>query len=70
MLEEAKNLGFPYQLSEENCWQILPKRRGETWKLTSAIDSQGWLLSLRNIPQLYLNSEEAVAFLAVRARSR
>ena len=68
VLKEAKNLGFPYQLSEENCWQIWPKRRGATWKL-SAADSR-WILSLRNIPQLYLSSEEAIAFLALRARSR
>ncbi|MDJ0687864.1 MAG: hypothetical protein QNJ41_05100 [Xenococcaceae cyanobacterium MO_188.B32] len=68
VLEKAKNLGFPYQLQEENCWQILPKRRGATWKLISAMDSQWWILSLRNIPQLYLNSEEAIAFLATRAR--
>ena len=68
VLKEAKSLGFPYQLSEENCWQILPKRRGATWKLTEA-DSR-WILSLKNIPQLYLASEEAIAFLAMRARSR
>ncbi len=68
MLEKATILGFPYQLDEENCWQILPRQRGETWQLTSA--RARWILSLRNVPQLYLDSEEAIAFLAMRARSR
>ena len=69
VLKEAKSFGFPYQLGEENCWQIFPKQRGATWKLTSASDSQ-WILSLKNIPQLHLASEEAIAFLTRRARSR
>ena len=67
VLEEAKSLGFPYQLSEENYWHILPTQPKETWKLTEA--ESRWILSIKNIPQLYLNSEEAIAFLALRARS-
>ena len=66
VLKEAKRLKFFYQLSKENNWNILPKCPKETWKLTEA-DSR-WILSIKNIPQLYLNSEEAIAFLAVRAR--
>ena len=69
VLMKAKNLGFLCHLSEEKYWQILPKQRGATWKLTAADDSR-WILSLNNIPQLYLNPEEAIAFLAIRSRSR
>ncbi len=68
VLQEAKRLKFVYQLCEENHWHILPTQPQETWKLTEA-DSQ-WILSVRNIPQLYLNSEEVIAFLAIRARSQ
>ena len=67
VLKEAKRLKFLYQLCEENYWHILPTQPKETWKLTEA-DSR-WILSVKNIPQLYLNSEEAIAFLAMRARS-
>ncbi len=66
VLEEAKRLKFLYQLCEENYWHILPTQPKETWKLTEA-DSR-WILSVKNIPQLYLNHEEAIAFLATRAR--
>ncbi|MGK7950000.1 MAG: hypothetical protein AB4368_14755 [Xenococcaceae cyanobacterium] len=58
VLEEAKRLGFFYQLDEENIWQIFPQRQGATWKL-SATNSR-WILSLKNIPQLYLDSKEAI----------
>ncbi len=67
VLKEAKRLKFLYQLCEENYWHILPTQPKETWKLTEA-DSR-WILSVKNIPQLYLNLEEAIAFLAMRARS-
>ncbi len=67
VLKEVKRLKFLYQLCEENYWHILPTQPKETWKLTEA-DSR-WILSVKNIPQLCLNSEEAIAFLAMRARS-
>ena len=67
VINEAKNLGFPYQLSEENYWQILPTQPEETWKLTAA--GSRWILSLKNVPQLYLNPKEAIMFLAMRAKS-
>lgn len=66
VLKEAKRLKFLYQLSRENNWHILPKCSKETWKLTEA-DSR-WILSVKNIPQLYLNRDEAIAFLAMRAK--
>ena len=68
VLEEAKKLGFFYQQDEENIWQILPQQQGATWKL-SATNSR-WILSLKDIPQLYLDSKEAIAFLTIQARSR
>ena len=68
ILEKAKSLGFPSQLSEENYWQILPIQRGETWKLTAA--ESRWILSLRNVPQLRLNHDEAIAFLAFQANTK
>ena len=66
VLKKAKSWGFPSQLSEENYWQILPMQPQETWKLTEV--NSRWILSLKNIPQLYLDSEEAIAFLARRER--
>ncbi len=66
VLKKAKSWGFPSQLNEENYWQILPMQPQETWKLTEV--NSRWILSLKNIPQLYLDSEEAIAFLARRKR--
>ncbi len=66
VLKKAKSWGFPSQLNEENYWQILPMQPQETWKLTE-FESR-WILSLKNIPQLYLDSEEAIAFLARRVK--
>ena len=66
MVNKAKGWGFPTQLNEENNWQIFPTHPEETWQLT-AIDSR-WILSIKSIAQLYLNSEEAIAFLARRSK--
>ncbi|GAB4542051.1 MAG: hypothetical protein Tsb0014_34430 [Pleurocapsa sp.] len=68
VLNKAKNLGFICRLSEEKSWQIFHNRPQETWKLTSV--NSRWILSIKNIPQLYLNPEEAIAFLTTRARNR
>jgi hypothetical protein len=67
VLNEARSLGFPCQLNDENNWQILPQESEANWKLT-ATDNLRWILSMKNIPQLYLNSEEAIAFLTTQAR--
>ena len=64
VLQQAEKLSFPCQINEQNCWQILPIKEEETWKLTE-IESK-WILSLRNVPQLRLSSEEAIAFLKSR----
>jgi hypothetical protein len=66
VLKKAKSWGFPCQLSEDNQWHILPLKPQETWKLAQ-VDKR-WVLSLKNIPQLYLASEEALAFLESRYR--
>ncbi|MGF1539560.1 MAG: hypothetical protein ACFCU5_03770 [Pleurocapsa sp.] len=62
VLKEAENWGFPCQINRENRWEILPIKPEKTWKLIEA-ESQ-WILSVKNIPQLRLNSQEAIAFLA------
>ncbi len=62
VLNEARSLGFPSRLDDDSNWQILPQQPEATWKLTALTDSR-WVLSIKNIPQLYLNSEEAIAFL-------
>ncbi len=66
VLIKAKMWGFPAQLSEENNWQVLPTQSDATWQLTE-LESR-WILSIKNIPQIYLNSEEAIAFLAKRKK--
>jgi hypothetical protein len=66
VLNEARRLGFFCQLNDESNWQILPQQPEATWKLTT-VDNSRWILSVQNIPQLYLNSEEAIAFLAIQA---
>lgn len=66
VLSKARIWGFVTKLSAKNHWQILPTQSQETWKLTE-FDSR-WILSIKNIPQLYLNTEEAISFLASRER--
>ena len=61
VLERAKILGFTAQLNEENLWQISSTISQQTWKLTEA--ELRWVLSVKNIPQLMLNQQEAIAFL-------
>ena len=64
VLSKARTCGFITKLSGENYWQILPTQAQETWKLTE-FDSR-WILSVKNIPQLYLDTEEALSFLVSR----
>lgn len=66
VLNKAKSWGFTAKLSEENYWQISPTEPEETWILT-AVNSR-WILSVKNTPQLYLDSEEVIAFLKRRQR--
>ena len=65
VLQEAENLGFICQINQENRWQILPTNPRATWKLTET--ESRWILSIKNVPQLLLNSQEAIAFLAEQA---
>ena len=67
VLREAAKLGFPSQLNEANCWQILPMLPEETWKLIAA--ESRWILSVKNVPQLNLNVEQAISFLVFQAKS-
>ena len=52
-------------MSEENNWQILSTQPEESWKLTEV--NSWWILSINNVPQINLDSEEAIAFLARRS---
>ena len=67
VLDEAKTLGFPYQLNSENRWQILPPQPEATWKLT--LEESRWVLSLHDVPQLRLDLKQAIAFLTSRAKA-
>ena len=64
VLNKAKSWGFSSQMSQENNWQILPTQPEESWKLTEF--NSWWILSINNVPQINLDSEEAIAFLARR----
>ncbi|MGK7916928.1 MAG: hypothetical protein AB4038_15520 [Prochloraceae cyanobacterium] len=68
VLNKAKSWGFTTQLGEENNWQILPSQSQEIWQLTE-VDSR-WILSIKNVPQIYLDSEEAISFLNRRQSSK
>lgn len=61
VLETAKIMGFASQVDREDRWQISSTNPKETWKLTAA--ESRWILSIKCVPQLLLNSKEAIAFL-------
>ena len=67
VLSKAKSLGFTCQLTESNNWQISPTQPEATWQLTEV--NSKWILSVKNTPQIYLDSAEAIAFLTKRKRS-
>ncbi len=66
MLEKARKLGFLTQLSQGNRWQITSSQQHDTWKLIQ--EDSRWILCVKDVPQLYLNSEEAIAFLSAHQR--
>ena len=66
VLNKAKSWGFNTQLNQENNWQISSNHPEETWQITEI--NARWILSINNIAQLYLDSEEAIAFLARRSK--
>ena len=66
VIDRAKSWGFSCQLTSSGDWQIFPQRTTENWKL-SQLDSR-WILSLDNMPQIYLSSWEVITFLKRRQR--
>lgn len=65
VIDRAKDLGFPCELNEQNCWQIIPIQSEETWKLVQ--EKSQWILSVRDVPQLRLDTKQAISFLVSKA---
>ncbi|MEM9510204.1 MAG: hypothetical protein AAGA16_21385 [Cyanobacteria bacterium P01_E01_bin.35] len=61
LITKAKCWGFVCQHDDSNSWLILPQKANQRWKLQQAEDR--WILSVRDVPQIILNTEEAIAFL-------
>ncbi len=62
----AKTWGFLVETNSRGNWQILPATKG--WKLQQTEDR--WLLTIGNVPQVKLHSDEALAFLKRRLSSQ
>ena len=66
LLSQAKTWGFLVESDSRGNWQILPLTK--EWKLQQTEDR--WLLTIGNVPQVRLCSNEAVAFLQRRLSSK
>jgi hypothetical protein len=62
LLSQAKTWRFLVENDSRGNWQILPPTK--EWKLQQTEDR--WLLTIGNVPQVRLCSNEAVAFLKRR----
>lgn len=61
VISQAKTWGFTCQYQESNSWLILPQNPNQRWKLQQV--EEQWILSVGDISQLRLHTEEAIAFL-------
>ena len=61
VISQAENWGFICQTQQSNRWQILPLEANQRWKLEKVEDR--WILIVGDVPQLRLQTEEAIAFL-------
>ncbi|WP_036478468.1 hypothetical protein [Myxosarcina sp. GI1] len=61
VVSQARTWGFICQCQESNSWLILPQNPDQRWKLQQV--EERWILSVGDIPQLRLHTEEAIAFL-------
>ena len=61
VVSKAQTWGFICQRQESNSWLILPQQANQKWKLQQKEDR--WILSIDNVPQLRLHTEDAIAFL-------
>lgn len=58
---QARRLGFICQFQESNYWLIFPQQSNQNWKLEQVEDR--WILSVGDVAQLRLHTNEAIAFL-------
>ena len=64
VLNQAVAWGLSCEPEDQDGPKILPRRKSERWKL-KLVDGR-WLLSIGNVPQIRLCSEEALAFISRR----
>lgn len=69
VLNQARRWGFITRVNEEEVWLILPQQEQQRWKLQQTED-QRWLLSMDDVPQIYLHPHEVIAFLERRYAAR
>jgi hypothetical protein len=61
VLNQSKVWRFICEYDRKGNWQIFPRSRAGTWKLYIAKDE--CLLFLGNVPQVFLEQDEVIAFL-------
>lgn len=66
ILSQAKRWGFLCQRTAAGPWQITPL--AGDWLLEQRSDR--WLLSIKGVPQVSLDSTEVLAFLKLRIETR
>lgn len=64
VIDRAKNWGFICHYQKSSYWQILPKQAERRWILQQS--EERWILVVGDVPQIYLHTEEAIAFLMQR----
>ena len=64
VVSKAQTWGFICQRQSEKGWLILPRQADRWWKLEQVEDR--WILSIDNVPQLRLHTEDALSFLTNR----
>lgn len=64
VIQLAKQLGFECQTNSHGSWQIFSVHKCENWQLTQSENK--WILSIKDVNQVYLNSYEAMKFIKRR----
>jgi hypothetical protein len=64
VISQARKFGFTCQLNDEGLWEISASSPQQRWKISQF--EERWLLSISNIPQMYLTSSEVELFLKRR----
>lgn len=60
VVSQARTWGFICQCQGAS-WLIFPRQTNQRWKLQQV--ENRWILSVGDVPQLYLHSQEASSFL-------